>query len=408
MTTNGSAARSWAAAALAAAAVATLVAGLHATLPPGYDLFHFYWPTARAWLAGETRLYDALTAGFYSPPWTLVLLAPLGLLDLPWAMAVLTTASLLALMGVALAAARRAGVRYPALAATAVVVCPYTLQVLFVGSLDALSLVGLAAALTALRRSAPLGFGAGLMLAAIRPQNLLLTGPVLLVLAWRAWGRRGLLRACAVPLVVLAACVPLFGADWPLRWWEAWRAYPPIPYLVTSTYAATNLAGVPAPLVVVGMVALAGSVLWRAWRAAAHLAAWDGVVALAVAANAALSPYLLSQSYSVVLALGWTWLLGRRPGWAAALYLLSLPMLLRAGGLWDRVGLIDVCFPLLLTALLLEHVARQPEREAIDAGGQAKQRHHVHPEHPGVGIALAGNDGEGQQQQPPAEHPHQP
>lgn len=72
-------------------------------------------------------------------------------------------------------------------------------------------------------------------------------------------------RALLIPGLVLAGCALAFGVDWPLRWLQAWREYPSIPYLVTSTYAALNLAGAPLWLVAGGMAVLALRVLWRAW-----------------------------------------------------------------------------------------------------------------------------------------------
>lgn len=344
-----------------AAALVAAVLALRDVLPPGYDFFHFYHPTVQAWLAGQTLLYDELTAGFYSPPWTVWLLAPFGLLDLRTGMAALTVVTAAAIAGVALWHARAVGAPRPALLAALTTLSPYTLQVLFVGSLDGLSLLGLYAAYRAAASRRPVAFGAALMLAAIRPQNLVLTGPALVVLAVRGWldggmrAREGVVmagRALLAPGLVLGACAVAFGVDWPLRWWQAWREYPPIPYLVTSTYAATNLAGIPLWLVAGGMAVLALRVLWRAWRGMA------GSVELAVAANAAMAPYMLSQSYALLLALPWMLVMRQRPWVGAALYALSLPLLARAAGLWDRLGLLDVCFPLLMVVVLLWRCGR--------------------------------------------------
>lgn len=340
--------------ALAAAVAAVL--GLRTVLPPGFDMVHFYHPTLQAWLAGETLLYDRQTAGFFSPPWTAWLLAPLGMMDLRTAMSALVVVSVPAIAAVALAQAKRVGAQPPALLAALTILAPYSLQVLLVGSLDAISLVGLYLAYRAADNHRPVAFGAALTLAAIRPQNLVLTGPVLLVWAWRQWSKDGVsladgLRRAApalvVPVPVVIASAIAFGLDWPLRWIHVWHTYPPIPYLVTSTYAATNLAGISPWPVVAGMAALGGLVLWRAWRRS------DSTVELAVAANAALTPYMLSQSYLLLLALPWMLLMRRRPWAGVALYALGVPILIRAEGLWDRLGLLSVCFPLLVVVALL-------------------------------------------------------
>ena len=89
--------------------------------------------------------------------------------------------------------------------------------------------------------------------------------------------------------------------------------------------------------------------LRRVWDRGLTREAFD----LGVTANAIVSPYMLSQSYLLLLALPWSSLACRHPWWAAAVYAASLPMLTRAGGAWDRWGLLDVTFPVVLFLLLL-------------------------------------------------------
>lgn len=328
--------------ALAMTMLAALVFTLREVLPIGYDLYHYYHPVAKGWLAGETRLYDDASRGFYLPPWALFPLLPLAVLDLRTAMAIMAVSSLACILYVAFGYSRR-----PLVAGLAAL-CPYSLTTVLVGTFDAWALLGLYGAYRGVTSSWPWLLGGALVLATVRPQLCVITAPLIL-LAVRGWELRELAKAAALPLGVLTACFPLFGLDWPLRWWENLSAVPPLPYLVKSTYDATELAGIPIGVVIVAAAALIAFVVIAVRRSGLNPRTLD----LAVTANAIVSPYMLSQSYVVLFALPWGRLATRLPVVAGLLYLVSLPMLFRAQGLWDRLGLLDVTFPMLLLAVLL-------------------------------------------------------
>jgi len=358
-------------AALFVVALIALAVALHELLPIGYDFYHWYRPVPLAWLSGE--LDDPSSRGFYSPPWVIWLLIPFAALPIRWGMAALTLLSLAITAGVSYAyghemwdgrprPSAQAGAPAPhvrrtlAIASSLAVLCPYSLTAVFAGTLDAWSLLGIYLGYRALRESRPWSLGAALVLAATRPQDALLTGPALLLGA-RGWSRGHWLRVALLPAATLLLSLAVFGLDWPLRWIEHYQTAPPgggagIPqrYLVTSTYSATNLAGIPLPLVLAMTALLVAVVLRRVWMEGLRPA----TLGLAVTANAIISPHMLSQGYIVLLALPWVRLALRRPLPAALLYAVSLPVLFRATeGLWDRLGLLDVTFPLILMVVLL-------------------------------------------------------
>lgn len=330
--------------------MALLGYAFYALVPVGYDFYHWYGRTPLQWLAGETRLYDAASRGYYLAPWATWLLLPFAALGFRGGMAALSLLTIALVAAVSVwYTARWCGARAGApLRAALAVLCPYTLTALFAGTIDAWSMAGVFLGFVAAQRRQPWLLGAAVSLALVRPQNAVLTLPLLLV-GVRHWSPGELARAAAVPSAAVLASLAVFGIDWPLRWVANVRAAPPIPYLVTSTYAATGLAGLPLPLVVAGTGILAAFVLRRVWREGLTRETFD----LGVTANAIVSPYMLSQSYLLLLALPWSSLACRRPWWAAAVYAASLPMLTRAGGAWDRWGLLDVTFPMVLFLLLL-------------------------------------------------------
>ncbi len=341
---------------LAVAGIAMVIA-LHSVLLVGYDFAYWYWPIPRAWLAGTTALYDAASLQFFSPPWTVWLLLPFALSDIQWGMTALTVLSLAIVGFVAFSVAKEEHAARPVLIVAAAILCPYSLTALFVGTLDPWALAGIYSCYLALGRRQPVLFGIGLLLALTRPQQCWLTLPVLLM-GLRNWPREMVAKSLVLPAIVFLVTLPFFGFDWPLRLVQSYASTPPFPYLITSTYNVARLSGVPVALFAAGTIALGAYVLWTVWR--------EGVtvrtLGLAVAANAVVAPYMLSHSYVTVLAIAWAALAARRPRLALLLYVVSLPMLIRAGGLWDRVGLIDVCFPLLLVAVLLWERAKMPGR----------------------------------------------
>jgi len=336
--------------ALIAAGLAALLGGLYLLLPVGYDFYHWYWPAPRAWLAGETRLYDEASRGYYLPPWTVWLLLPFSLVDIRVGMVGLTLLSLGMALYVSIAYLKESGVSRPLPVSLLAALCPYCLQVYLVGTLDALSLLGVFLAWRGAKAGIPWLLGLGTMFALTRPQNVVLTGPVLL-LGMRDWSAKDTSKAAAIPSLVMLATFIGFGLDWPLRWWQNLHVAPPIPYLVTSSYDALKLLGVPYALAVIGCAALAVWTVRRAWKSGINAETLD----IAVVVNAIVSPYMLSQSYLLLLALSWARLAARRPLLAAVPYVMSIPLLFRAQGLWDTLGLWDAAFPVvLLVALLAE------------------------------------------------------
>lgn len=370
-----------------------LVVVLRWVWPVGYDFYYWYWPIPRAWLAGQTALYDDASRQFFSPPWTVWLLLPFSLPDLRWGMALLTAGSLAAFTWVSLVVAREAGSRHAAVVSALTALCPYTLTVLFVGTLDGLALLGLVAAQRAVAGRRPLLLGAAVLLAAVRPQHLVVTGPLLL-LALRGWRPAEWGRVAVCPAAVLLLSVPFFRWDWPPRLWHSFTEYPSIQYLVTSTYSLAHLSPLPLFVIGLGMLVLVGYAAVAVWRWGLTPRNFD----LALTVNAAASPYMLSQSYSVLIAAPWARLAVRYPWRAAAIYLISLPLLFRAGWLWDRIGLIDVTFPLLLAAaLLLER--RGADAEGVQGEAEEQDAGDVGHQHRVVAVPLPGDDHQREQQQ---------
>lgn len=359
--------RALAAACVAAVGVVTALAGL---LPVPGDYFWYYYHVPLDWAAGRTELYDEASRGYYLPPWAVWLFLPLAYAPPNWGFALFTGVSLAATVAAAYTCARGAGAGWPWLAAALAATCPYTLVMVFTGTPDGWAVGGLALAWHAVRQRQPWLLGVGVVVALVRPQVALLVVPALGLMI-RGWDRRTLASAGVVPLAVVLLTVPAFGSDWPLRWVQNYQVAPPTPYGVVTTYTVLQQAGVPLAVSgAVGAVAAAAA-LWYAWRTAPS---WQAV-AVVVAANAVLAPYIRTPSYVAVLALAWVVLWARRPALALAVlapslaYVITFFHLDSALGFWYRLPVLDSAFPLLTLGALL---ATRPGRSAAAAGAEAR------------------------------------
>ncbi|MBI2886554.1 MAG: hypothetical protein HYY02_05040, partial [Chloroflexi bacterium] len=256
---------------------------------------------------------------------------------------------------------RELGSRRPWLVTFLVAVCPFSLAMLFLGTPDAFSLLGVFVSYRSIRGRRPWLLGAGLLLAAVRPQNVLLTLPAF-VLAVRHWSPGLLAKLAVPPLGVMLASLLIFGPDWPLRWVASFMVLPPSPSQITSAYGVAEILGLPrwapAPLA----LALAAVMLARVWRRGLDRSTLE----LLLAANAAVSPYMRSVSYVVLLAIPWAGLAVRRPRLAAAAYLISLPTI-ATPLFWERLAILDATFPIVLLGLLVLE-----DRLAVEAEGRGR------------------------------------
>lgn len=339
------------------AAALTLLVGIGAAgyvlaqiLPVGIDYYYWYWPIPRAWLAGETRLYDEASRQFFSPPWALWMLLPFSMLPIQWGMATLTLVSMAIISGISYTYAKQSGVGRPGVIAVLATVCPYSLELLFVGTLDAWSLLGIYLSYRAIQRQQPWLLGGALILASVRPQHLLFTGLAFL-LAIRRWPARTLAQFAVLPVATFLVSMVVFGWDWPLRWFQSYQTLPPTPGGIISTYTMLEIMGVPiwasAPLA----VALALAVLIYIGRGQLTQRGFDMLLTV----NAVVVPYIRGPSFVVLFGLPWTRLAIRRPRLAAAAYALSLPTLV-VPLVWGRLGAVealDLTFPIVLLGLLV-------------------------------------------------------
>lgn len=318
--------------------------------PTGADWFYVFYPTTRAWLAGETHLYDAgASQGFYLMPWGVFVLAPLAAMGLRWGQAVLSVITL----GVLLLAVWASDAKAKPWVALLAVANLHAFDVLIRGNVDALPLLGLALGWLGLQKRRPLLLGAGFWLLAIKPVNIILPA---LVLLWgiRQWKRVEIAQVLLPLGATFALSFAIFGLDWPVRYVAMARANPPLVYLQTSLWRAIEAVGLPR--LVAYLVAIPACILalWQLWRRGATLP----VLALAITTNLLFTPYALGSHY-VLLAISFVIL----TSWhklTMLTWLLTLTPLLRLQFGFDAAW-VDIGYPLALWLLSWAGLARRNE-----------------------------------------------
>jgi hypothetical protein len=160
----------------------------------GFDWYSFFYPAVKAFLAG-TSPYLISGMQFANPPWTLLFLAPLGLLEPRWGFLLMGLVNLTGLFALFYKHHRVRSVIPLAIS------FPFISLIVF-GNIDGLCLWGLA-----------LGGPLGLILLSTKPQVAFLVSIVWIKKAWQQGKWNAVLRLVA-PLFILAAVMISLYPEW--------------------------------------------------------------------------------------------------------------------------------------------------------------------------------------------------
>ncbi len=334
---------------LALAALLLVVFGVMGRFwPVGPDYFYTFRPLTAAFFAGETRLFDAGSPGYFNAPWAIFLIAPTLLLPLSYGQALISLVSMAGLLLAIHVFLRSAGQPRSWVVIAAIVLAAanlHTFDLVIRGNVDGFLLLGLGLGWLGVVRRRPWLLGLGLWLLSIKPVNVFLPALVCLwaTRRWR-WPEKVVYLA-PLGLTVLVS-LPIFGFDWPVRYLRFVSDNQPLVYLQTSLWRAFAFFNLPANLAgwaALPILAAFGLVFIR--YAGTERREW--LLALAIATNLVISPYTLGSHY-VLLAPVFVLAAARRPV-LLGLWLLTLTPLVRA--VWGfEWAWIDIFYP---TALML-------------------------------------------------------
>jgi hypothetical protein len=309
--------------------------------PVGPDYYFTFRPVTEMWFNGQTVLYDHNHSGYFGSPWGIFLIAPTLLLPIEYGQALLTTFSLAGLVfAIRVFRFEQAAPRRNFVAGLLALGNLHTFDLFLRGNIDAIPVTGLAVSLLGIRSRKPFLLGAGLWLLSVKPVNVILSFIVILWLI-RRWSRKEILKAIFPLGATFLISLPLFGLDWPYRYFQFVRAEPPYIFLQTSMWRAMEFFGMGKGYAyLISLPILIGFffMLRKIWAGKEDL-----LLALSAATNLAVSPYALGSHYTL-LAPAFILLAGKHK-WLLALWLLTLTPLSRLFGGFELTW-IDILYPL--------------------------------------------------------------
>lgn len=301
--------------------------------PGGVDYYYTFYPAARLWMAGETRLYDDHLSGYFHPPWTLWVYALFALFpyDIGRALLSVVSTAILAIGAFTFAAPGRSRPWVLAFALFNL----HTFDLLYRGQCEAFTVGGVVLAWAAIRQHRPFLLGTSYIALMISPPNAIPLILFLLWYVWKQWGRRNLVISM-IPCIAVGGISLLLHGDWPIRWFAMLTASPqaamsgPGWWMVTIWRASKALGFSPLVpwLVVVIVLFITGWAWIRVSYHSDHAAMLDRVM-LIISATFLLTPYSLSYRLMLLVAVVMPYLARQCLGVVVGLYFLTFLPILR-------------------------------------------------------------------------------
>jgi hypothetical protein len=213
----------------------------------------------------------------------------------------------------------------------------------------------------AVRHHRPWLLSVAMILVSTKPVNVALP---LLVVLWpvRHWSARDHGKWLAMPVLAILTSFPLFGWDWPIRWWANFQASPPPEAWRSTLWRGLGMLNLSPWLGVAGLLLASYYLVWQARRLKAN----RSLVAVAQAVNLAITPYALASHYVLIQAVSLPEILTRSRAWALALWALTFLPLLRLR-MAPTYWWLDILFPLAAWAMLATGSRRSELQESAPA-----------------------------------------
>ncbi len=223
--------------------LAVLAYAMYAFVPVGVDWHLTYYPVGRAYLSGQTRLWETdfyyAPGAWYNPPWLLPILLPFTALPEREGSLAFRLATIVVLACSAIVFTE--GQRWRRACLALVMASLPVWDSLIIGNVDGIVLLGLLLGYLATERRNPWLLGVGLVLASVKPQLSVLP-TIALLPSLRGWQRGQLFTASIAPAAAIASSLAIAGLDWPLRLLKVMQENPPIPQFNFSLHRALNQA----------------------------------------------------------------------------------------------------------------------------------------------------------------------
>jgi hypothetical protein len=204
------------------------------------DYMSFIRSSTINWLHRETSLYDPNAPGFYFMPWSLLLFIPTVWFPPAIGQGML---NVLTLIGVLMAVRIFGdGVSWWLKFLACI---PFSLFVLLItGNLDGIVLLGFCMSLWGIKSRQPFLLATGLWLATMKPINILPLLVFVFATTWR-WSWKDKFKALSLLFISIIVSFPLFGLDWPLRYYSYLTTTPPLEFPIVTIWRIGNQFDIP-------------------------------------------------------------------------------------------------------------------------------------------------------------------
>jgi hypothetical protein len=306
------------------------------------DYMSFIRPPTMNWLKGETSLFDPNAHGFYFMPWSLLLFIPTVLVPPAIGQGML---NVLTLIGV-LMAVRVFGEGVPWWLKSLASI-PFCLFVLLItGNLDGVVLLGFCLGIWAIKSYQPYLLATGLWLATLKPINIVPLLVFVFMLTWR-WPWKDKLKALSFTLISIIVSFPLFGWDWPLRYYSYLTTTPPLEFPILTIWRVGNQFNIPVILLLAITIVILVITAIKTYSHGLNFVTFS----LATAAWMIITPYALIIHYVLLIP---AFLITARylKGVAVVAFLTTYLTLLRVPFGYNII-FVDLIFPLLLWISIL-------------------------------------------------------
>jgi len=333
---------------------------LNSLRQPSSD-FGIFVDTARDWVSGETRLYDAAHVYYFFLPWSLIISLPFSYIPHPYGLLIFNSLSLGLLIWSTWSLVKP--VRWWVLAISLTTI--YTGMYFMLGQWDVLILAGLSLGWLGVKRKNPWLVSLALVIMTTKYTNIIF--PMFIMLySIRRWSFKDLFRVASLPILILPISFFIAGWDWPFRYSRLMNTtlaifdhYEVITLFSRTVYPTSYWRLMPplGPIVVVCLAIIALYLVYRLLRRGKNIDA----MFLSIPLNLIITPYLMLY-HLIYLAPIQAQLLKMHRALGFVLYCAAIIDVLL---MWFRVGLIT--YPIVALIVFCSYVIIEQRKPMVDA-----------------------------------------
>lgn len=215
--------------------------------PWGADYLYYYYPLAEKWLQGHHDIYDPNISALFYPPWSLLVIVPLGFLPIQLAHGFLLTISMvLILFSIRLLQGTE---KFPIYFYLLSLINLHSFDLYIRGQFDGVVLFGIALGYWAIQNKKPLWLSFAFCFMVMKPPLNVFLVVLLYLMSIAKWSKGEIVRVFSLPFAMVIVSSFAVGIDWPIRYVR--NMTPTIDYLSISIWKIAKVVNFPTWLLVI-------------------------------------------------------------------------------------------------------------------------------------------------------------